>query len=169
MAVSVVWWSAFTMVTGMMRSVPGLMTARLLLGAGEAGAYPACTKVVSLWFSRGERGIASGIFTSGVEVGSALSLPIVAWVIAVFGWKWSFLVTGTFGFVWVIAWIVLYRDPDQHLLELHQAGVISGTETMRLASNPEAVATGLRGLRQASTVPSPSSADLVAADPGLAP
>ncbi|MFL9900837.1 MFS transporter [Paraburkholderia fungorum] len=114
MAVSVVWWSAFTMVTGMMRSVPGLMTARLLLGAGEAGAYPACTKVVSLWFSRGERGIASGIFTSGVEVGSALSLPIVAWVIAVFGWKWSFLVTGTFGFVWVIAWIVLYRDPDQH-------------------------------------------------------
>src|SRR5262249_13062560 len=58
---------------------------------------------------------------------------------------------------------------DQHLLELHQAGVISGTETMRLANNPEAVATGLRALRQASTAPAPSSGELVAADPGPVP
>jgi twitching motility protein PilT len=57
---------------------------------------------------------------------------------------------------------------DQHLLELHQSGVISGTETMRLASNPEAVATGLRALRQASA-PTPSAAEVVAADPGLVP
>jgi len=57
---------------------------------------------------------------------------------------------------------------DQHLLELHQSGVISGTETMRLASNPEAVATGLRALRQASA-PTPSAAETVAVDPGLVP
>jgi twitching motility protein PilT len=58
---------------------------------------------------------------------------------------------------------------DQHLLELHQSGVISGTETMRLANNPEAVATGLRAVRQASTAVAPSSVELVAADPGLVP
>jgi len=114
MAVAVVWWSAFTMVTGMMRSVPGLMTARLLLGAGEAGAYPSCAKVVSAWFPRSERGFASGIFTSGVEIGSALALPIVAWAIGEFGWKWSFFVTGTFGFVWVVVWLIVYRDPERH-------------------------------------------------------
>jgi twitching motility protein PilT len=39
---------------------------------------------------------------------------------------------------------------DQHLIELHQSGVISGTEAMRLASNPEAVGSSLRTLRQAS-------------------
>jgi twitching motility protein PilT len=37
---------------------------------------------------------------------------------------------------------------DQHLLELHQSGAISGTEAMRLATNPEAVGEGLRALRQ---------------------
>jgi len=39
---------------------------------------------------------------------------------------------------------------DQHLIELHQAGVISGTEAMRLASNPETVGVGLRTSRQAN-------------------
>jgi Tfp pilus assembly ATPase PilU len=39
---------------------------------------------------------------------------------------------------------------DQHLIDLQQAGIISGTEAMRLASNTEAVATELRGLKQAA-------------------
>jgi twitching motility protein PilT len=39
---------------------------------------------------------------------------------------------------------------DQHLVELQHAGVISGTETMRLAGNPEAVAEKLRALKQAA-------------------
>jgi twitching motility protein PilT len=57
---------------------------------------------------------------------------------------------------------------DQHLLELHQAGIISGTETMRLANNPEAVGTGLRALRQAAAASSAQTTGPVSADPGLA-
>ncbi|PLZ02849.1 MFS transporter [Burkholderia sp. WAC0059] len=140
MAVSVVWWSAFTMLTGAMRSVPGLVAARLLLGAGEAGAYPACTKVVSTWFPRSERGLASGIFTSGVEIGAALSLPVVAWAIARFGWKWSFLVTGTFGFAWVVVWLLVYRDPERHPrvepAELHALQLARGAQDAPDADAP---------------------------------
>jgi len=40
---------------------------------------------------------------------------------------------------------------DQHLLEMHLSGAISGTEAMRLATNPEAVGEGLRAIRQAAT------------------
>jgi twitching motility protein PilT len=63
---------------------------------------------------------------------------------------------------------------DQHLLELHQAGLISGTETMRLANNPEAVGVGLRAARQASaaasgTGSSPPAPSPVRTGPGLAP
>jgi twitching motility protein PilT len=58
---------------------------------------------------------------------------------------------------------------DQHLIELNQAGVISGTETMRLATNPEAVAVGLRALRQVNTGPVPAAANLVGSDQGLLP
>jgi twitching motility protein PilT len=42
---------------------------------------------------------------------------------------------------------------DQHLVELHQSGIISGTEAMRLASNPETVGEGLRTPRQAPSAP----------------
>jgi twitching motility protein PilT len=37
---------------------------------------------------------------------------------------------------------------EQHLLELYQGGIISGTEAMRLATNPETVAEGLRMMRR---------------------
>jgi twitching motility protein PilT len=36
---------------------------------------------------------------------------------------------------------------DQHLLDLYHQKVISGTEALRLATNPEAVAMGMRGIR----------------------
>jgi twitching motility protein PilT len=39
---------------------------------------------------------------------------------------------------------------EQHLLELYQAGHISGTEAMKLATNPETVAEGLRAMRRTS-------------------
>jgi twitching motility protein PilT len=39
---------------------------------------------------------------------------------------------------------------DQHLVELQHAGIISGTESLRLASNPEAVGEKLRALKQAA-------------------
>jgi twitching motility protein PilT len=39
---------------------------------------------------------------------------------------------------------------EQHLLELYQAGAISGTEAMKLATNPETVAEGLRMMRRAA-------------------
>ena len=53
---------------------------------------------------------------------------------------------------------------DQHLIELHQSGAISGTEAMRLASNPEVVGVGLRARRQPDADPG-----LAAAEPGLLP
>jgi twitching motility protein PilT len=52
---------------------------------------------------------------------------------------------------------------DQHLIELHQSGVISGTEALRLATNPEAVGVGLRTHRPANPVPEkPVAAELQA-------
>ena len=41
------WWSVFTAATAVTTSVAGMFGCRLLLGVGEAGAYPSCTKLVS--------------------------------------------------------------------------------------------------------------------------
>jgi D-galactonate transporter len=114
LTVAVVWWSAFTAATAIARSFATLLGFRLLLGVGEAGAYPSCAKVTALWFPRAERGIASSIFDSGSRVGSALSLPLVTWLIGSFGWRTSFVATGVLGLVWAVAWLLIYRDPDRH-------------------------------------------------------
>lgn len=58
---------------------------------------------------------------------------------------------------------------DQHLIELYRSGAVSGTEAMRLASNPEAVGAGLRAPQPAAAARDRAAPDLVGDDPGLAP
>jgi MFS transporter, ACS family, D-galactonate transporter len=114
LALAVGWWSLFTMATGLSRSVSQLVGTRLMLGVGEAAALPSFAKVAFNWFPRVERGLASSIFDSGSRVGSALSLPLVAWLISIAGWQGSFIITGLLGIVWALAWWFIYRDPERY-------------------------------------------------------
>ena len=114
LALAVGWWSVFTIATGAARGLAQLVGVRLMLGVGEAAAIPSFAKVAFNWFPRSERGLASSIFDSGSRVGSALSLPLVAWLISIVGWRGSFEITGGMGLVWVLAWWFIYRDPEQY-------------------------------------------------------
>lgn len=114
LALAVAWWSVFTAFTAVARGVATLLGCRLMLGVGEAGAYPSCAKVTANWFPRSERALASSIFDSGSRIGSALSLPLVTWLIGSYGWRTSFVATGLLGIVWAVAWVVIYRDPERH-------------------------------------------------------
>lgn len=114
LALAVGWWSLFTMVTGIARGVGQMVGARFMLGVGEAAAIPSFAKVAFNWFPRKERGLACSIFDSGSRVGSALSLPLVAWLISNLGWRGSFGVTGLLGVIWSLAWWFIYRDPEQY-------------------------------------------------------
>jgi len=109
--VAVGWWSIFTAATAVTTTVAGMFGCRLLLGIGEAGAYPACAKLVSQWFKVKERALATSIFDSGSRVGSALSIPVVALIISTLGWQAAFIITGVFGVVWVLGWLIIYRSP----------------------------------------------------------
>lgn len=109
--IAVGWWSIFTAATATVSSVAGMFGCRLLLGIGEAGAYPSCAKLVSQWFKPQERAIATSIFDSGSRVGSALSIPVVALIISQLGWKAAFVITGLLGLVWIIGWFAIYRSP----------------------------------------------------------
>ncbi|HEX7932780.1 MAG TPA: MFS transporter [Paraburkholderia sp.] len=109
--IAVGWWSVFTAATALTSSVAGMFGCRLLLGVGEAGAYPSCAKLVSQWFRPQERAIATSIFDSGSRVGSALSIPVVALIMSTLGWKAAFILTGLLGAVWIVGWLVIYRSP----------------------------------------------------------
>src|SRR6201995_1993437 len=76
----------------------------LLLGVGEAFCYPVNAQVTALWFRRSERGLATGIWASGSRVGSARSIPLVAFIISGLGWRAAFFITGAIGLVWMFIW-----------------------------------------------------------------
>ncbi|CAB3714889.1 MFS transporter [Paraburkholderia rhynchosiae] len=107
------WWSLFTALTAAATSVSAMFGCRLLLGIGEAGAYPSCAKLVSQWFKPAQRALATSIFDSGSRVGSALSIPLVALIINALGWEASFIITGVVGFVWVLGWFLIYRNSSR--------------------------------------------------------
>jgi ACS family D-galactonate transporter-like MFS transporter len=113
-AVATLIMSVATIATGFAGGVASLVACRLMLGVGEAFSYPVNAKVTALWFRRSERGLATGLWASGARVGSALALPLVAFVTLHFGWRASFAVTGSIGLVWMAAWWGFYRDPAQH-------------------------------------------------------
>jgi len=114
LAIAVMWWSISTVLTATANSVAALTGYRLLLGIGEAGAYPSGAKVNMDWFPRRERAIAASIFDSGSRIGAALSLPLVTWLIGSFGWRFSFVATGVLGIVWTVFWLFIYRTPERH-------------------------------------------------------
>ncbi|SAL18784.1 MFS transporter [Caballeronia choica] len=107
------WWSVFTALTAAATSVAGMFGCRLMLGVGEAGAYPSCAKLVSQWFKPEQRALATSIFDSGSRVGSALSIPVVALIISSFGWEASFIITGAIGAIWILGWLLIYRNPSR--------------------------------------------------------
>src|SRR5439155_19094471 len=61
----VVGWSAATAATALADGFLGLVAVRLLLGAAEAGAYPAATGLVRNWTAPRERGRFSSVVTLG--------------------------------------------------------------------------------------------------------
>ena len=111
----VLWWSAFTMLTGAAQGFQSLVAIRFLFGVGEAGAFPNIIRSFARWFPRRERGRASGIMFLGSRVGGMLSAPLALLLIARLGWRLSFVVFGAIGLVWAAAWARWYRDrPAEH-------------------------------------------------------
>jgi MFS transporter, ACS family, hexuronate transporter len=115
-ALCMVWWSISSMLHVFARGVLSLGLFRFLLGMGEAGNWPAGVKVVAEWFPETERALASGIFNSGSTIGVILAAPTIAFVALRFGWKAPFLLMGALGFVWLLAWLSLYRTAPQTVL-----------------------------------------------------
>lgn len=106
----VVWWSAFTTLTGTVKSFVQLLVVQFFFGAGEAGAFPNSTATISRWFPKVERGRAQGTVWMASRAGGAISPILVIPIQARFGWRASFLFVGSLGIVWAVAWYLWFRD-----------------------------------------------------------
>ena len=113
-AIAVGIWTLFHVLHGGVRSIGQFAMARFGLGIGESGNFPAGVKAVTQWFPQKERALAIGVFNAGSNVGAILTPLIVPAIALSYGWRMTFVVTGVLGLLWVVAWLALYREPDDH-------------------------------------------------------
>jgi MFS family permease len=106
----VVWWSAFTSLTGAVSNYMMLLVVRFLFGAGEAGAYPNSSAAISRWFPPAERARAHGLVWMASRIGGAISPLLVVPIQMAFGWRATFYTFGVLGIFWAVAWFWWFRD-----------------------------------------------------------
>jgi ACS family glucarate transporter-like MFS transporter len=112
-SVATVVWSAAQMATGAAVGVVTLLLARLGLGIGEAPFSPVIYRSVRAWSPYTERGTATAFISAGGSLGPALGAPFAAWLIEALSWRWSFIITGALGFVWVAIWMACVSTPEK--------------------------------------------------------
>ncbi|HVR02350.1 MAG TPA: MFS transporter [Polyangia bacterium] len=137
--VAVVWWSIFTGATAIARGFTSLFGFRLLLGVGEAPAYPTNAKSVSEWFPKSERAFATSIYDSGARAGSVAALPLCTWIVKDYGWRTSFIVTGIIGVLWSVIWYAIYRHPSEHprVSDAERAYILAGQTAQPAVRGPK--------------------------------
>ncbi|HVG14923.1 MAG TPA: MFS transporter [Chitinophagaceae bacterium] len=111
--IMVIIWSIAGMLHAVARSAFGFGIARVGLGLGEAGNFPAAVKAVAEWFPKKERALATGFFNAGTSIGVVLALLIVPFILNRYGWQGVFWITGALGFVWLIFWLIYYDIPSK--------------------------------------------------------
>jgi len=126
-------WSTAQMATGIVSSFAAMLIVRLGLGVGEAPFAPISYSSVRLWSPYTERGTAIAAISCGSTLGLALGAPAVGWLIETLSWRWSFIITGAVGFVWIAAWAALISTPEKtgwlppaernHILAGRNAGI----------------------------------------------
>ena len=105
-ALAILIWGAASMSHSLVTSVAGFCIARVFLGIGESGNFPAAIKAVSEWFPTRERGKAVGLFNSGSNASSLIAPALIPIVTARWGWRAAFLTTGSMGIIWLITWLL---------------------------------------------------------------
>jgi ACS family hexuronate transporter-like MFS transporter len=112
-AVSIVAWSVAAVGHALVGSIGGFYAARIALGLGEGGNFPAAIKAVALWFPKKERALATSLFNAGTNVGAIAAPALVPIIVAAWGWQAAFVAAGIAGFAWLLLWIPFYNVPEQ--------------------------------------------------------
>lgn len=113
---SIVVWSAATILHAFARGLFSFALFRALLGVSEAGNWPGATKANAEWFPIRERALAQGIFNSGAAIGGIVSAPVVAYLFVFLeSWQATFIAIGALGFLWLVPWLIVYKTgPEAH-------------------------------------------------------
>lgn len=116
-AISIVWWSVGAIIHAFAVGVKSMGFCRVMLGLGEGGNFPASIKTVTNWFSARERVFATTLFNSGANVGALVAPATIPFIAAAWGWQFAFVAAGILGFIWVVFWLMMPKEPRLRLKE----------------------------------------------------
>jgi ACS family hexuronate transporter-like MFS transporter len=129
--VSIVMWSVAAACHGLVGSARGFLFARLALGLGEGGSFPACIKAIAYWFPQRERALAASLFNSGANVGPMIAPMVVPWIAYTYGWRMAFVAAGIVGLLWLVLWLPFYSAPEK-------SSFVSDAELAHIGSDKDA-------------------------------
>jgi len=111
--ISALIWSVASFFAAIAPGVGTFLSARLLLGIGEAPTFPANSKATGYWFPEKERSFATSLFDAAAKFASAIGVPILGLLLIHFGWRATFAFTGALSFGFFLAFWWVYRNPSQ--------------------------------------------------------
>ncbi|HVH49093.1 MAG TPA: MFS transporter [Sphingomicrobium sp.] len=138
MAMGLAVWSSMTALSGFANSFGMLAAARIGVGIGEASASPAAYSMISDSFPKERRATALSIYSSGLYIGGALSLPLGGLVVSrwtaaypdpataplgLAGWQAAFLAVGIPGLLLAL-WVLTLREPLRGASDGHPKPVV---------------------------------------------
>jgi MFS family permease len=98
-------WSLATLSTSAVNTFSGLLAMRLLLGLGESVTYPASSRILAAVIPEERRGLANSLVDLGARLGPALGTMCGALLVARFGWRALFVITGGVAMIWLVPWL----------------------------------------------------------------
>lgn len=108
-------WCLATFATGLARSFGHLIAARFVFGFSEGTVINQVNKMQNHWAFPRERGLVNGGMMCAAYFGLVLGVPLVAWLIEVFGWQGMFYVSGAITILGVVLfWLLVYDYPSDH-------------------------------------------------------
>ena len=134
-------WGILTSLTGACQTAFHLLIVRGLFGVTEGAAVPSLNKLQNHWLLPNERGRYWGIFAGFFQLGIAFGLPLVGWMINLWGWRVMFVISGTLTLMAVVAFYVVVRDnPHEHpwLSSEEKDWFVSTLEQDRVTYDPKA-------------------------------
>jgi ACS family hexuronate transporter-like MFS transporter len=114
-AIAISIWTVGHVAHGFASTVVSFMAARVVLGVGEAGHFPAVVRASSEWFPQKERAYAIGWVNSATTIGVILTAPTL-WIFMTwlgFDWRETFIYSGLFGVVLLALWLWWYASPRE--------------------------------------------------------
>lgn len=111
-------WSIVTMFQGTIYLFASplivLVILRLLMGAIEAPAFPANSRLSVQWFPNKERGFVTAVYQAAQYISLGIVTPLMTLILHNMSWHYVFYYIGAIGVVLGIVWLAKIRDPLQH-------------------------------------------------------